>query len=177
MGWNILYAFFHCVLAVIYQSYWFFTMFVYYAILGLMRGITLRGRNNILKYCGIGMLGLSVVVVCLIYLSITEVRNKTYHLIVILAIAVYTFCLIIHAVIEMIRAHRSENDQIISLRNISFISAIGSVLSLERSMLGTFGNATSSFTAKMEAGTGGTAFVLIVITAILTLAKARKKAQ
>jgi len=29
----------------------------------------------------------------------------------------------------------------------------------------------------MEAGTGGTAFVLIVITAILTLAKARKKAQ
>jgi len=106
MGWNILYAFFHCVLAVIYQSYWFFTMFVYYAILGLMRGITLRDRNNVLKYCGIGMLGLSVVVVGLIYLSIAEVRNKTYHLIVILGITIYTFCLIIHAVIEMIRSFR-----------------------------------------------------------------------
>lgn len=54
----------------------------------------------------------------------------------------------------------------ISLRNISCASAVVSVLSLERSMLGTFGKNSVRFTLSMEAWSGGLAFLILFVMGI-----------
>ncbi len=114
---------------------------------------------------------LSIVIAGVVTLSIVEKRNNQYPLIV---MAAYTFYLIIHAVIESIRAHQSHNRKIAVLRNISLVSAIGAMLSLERSMLGTFGNPFSSFTLIMEATSGFVGFVLIILIGLETFQSSKK---
>lgn len=114
---------------------------------------------------------LSIVIAGVVTLSIVEKRNNQYPLIVMIVMAAYTFYLIIHAVIESIRAHQSHNRKIAVLRNISLVSAIGAMLSLERSMLGTFGNPFSSFTLIMEAVSG---FVLIILIGLETFQSSKK---
>lgn len=158
MGWNLIYFLYNGILAIVYHSYWFFTMFVYYLALSLMRSSIIKAdRKSIrptIRSCGLGIMMLSIVIAGVVTLSIVEKRNNQYPLIVMIVMAAYTFYLIIHAVIESIRAHQSHNRRIAVLRNISLVSAIGAMLSLERSMLGTFGNPFSSFTLIMEAASG-----------------------
>ena len=40
MGWNLIYALVNAVLAIVYQSYWYLSLFVYYVLLGSMRPTT-----------------------------------------------------------------------------------------------------------------------------------------
>ena len=62
----------------------------------------------------------------------------------------------------------------IIIRNLSFAAVIGSMLSLERVMLGTFGDAQSLFTLQMEAATGAGAFVLLLMLAAGLFIRARR---
>ena len=48
------------------------------------------------------------------------------------------------------------------------------MLSLERSMLGTFGDVTDRFTPAMEMGSGAAAFVLIALIGIFTIRSSRE---
>lgn len=179
MGWNLIYAIFNAVLAIVYRSYWFLTMFVYYAALGLMRMFIIRSKKDnvekMVKASGIGIILLSIVVIGVITLSIAETRNTKYHLIVMLVIATYTFYLITNSIIGAVKAHRQNNLKIKTLRNISLVSTIGAVLSLERSMLGTFGDAKDAFTFIMEALSGAAAFILILAIGLLTIKSSKSK--
>ena len=47
MGWNLLYALFHFSLAVLHGSLWYWTMAVYYLVLGLMKmAVVLLSREG-----------------------------------------------------------------------------------------------------------------------------------
>ena len=173
IGWDLIYALFNIVLAVVYRSYWFFTMFVYYAVLGLMRVAVIRlnrkNKTKTIKACGMGMAFLAIVIAGVVCLSIAETRDTAYHVVVMISIAAYTFYLIVNSVIGAVKARRSNSKKIIALRNISLISMIGAVLSLERSMLGTFGDAADQFAVTMKAVTGAAAFIMIAAIGFLTI--------
>lgn len=138
----------------------------------MMRSAVIKADDNsagrTIKACGIGIAFLSIVVAGVITLSIIQKRSTQYSLRTMLVMAAYTFYLIIHSIIECIRANKSRNYKIATLRNISLVSAVGAVLSLERSMLGTFGNIEDSFTLIMEAMSGFAAFVLIALIGLET---------
>ena len=177
MGWQMSYALINGALGVWYRSYWFITMFVYYLLLGGLRLIVLRRRNltenhQILRtdrIAGAGFLLLAVIVSGIVCLEIAEKRNPVYHTIVMIAIAVFTFFLIIKAIVGFVSAHKRNDHTQMRLQDISLVSAIGFVLSLERAMLGSFGDAEDSFTFMMETATGAVAFLVILIMGILLL--------
>ena len=171
-AWNLLYALFNGALAVLYRSWWFLTMSVYYLILCFMTAEVIRKNRQTdrsVRLCGIGMILLSIVTSGVVCLTIVESRNKEYHLIVMIAIATYTFALTAVSVIGAIRARKTGDLKTVTLRNISLVSAIGSVLSLQRSMLGTFSDAQDLFTITMEATTGAGAFLLIILIGLSTI--------
>ena len=65
--------------------------------------------------------------------------------------------------VNAIQAHRKGYLLSIMLRSISLASAVGSVLSLERSMLGTFGSSTDQFTYVIEGISGLAGFIIVVL--------------
>ena len=77
-------------------------------------------------------------------------------------IFITTFLLFANAIRNVIIAERKHGFVLIALRNISLSAATGSMLLLERAMLGTFGNPESAKTRIMESWTGAGIFVLLL---------------
>lgn len=178
MGWNLAYALFNGILGIVYQSYWFVTMFAYYAALGAMKLYVIsleRSRNpkrnekTVMRRLGFSMIGLSVVIIGIVTLTIANDVAKKYNSIVMITIATFTFYIVIKAIVNMVKAHRKKQPKIIMLRNISCASAVGSILSLQRSMLGTFGEITDRFTYVMEGASGLGAFIIIIALGVSML--------
>lgn len=172
MGWNLFYAVFNGILGIVYRSGWFGTMCAYYAVLGLMKlNIVLSERKkpsagterrNMLE-TGIGLLFLAAIFALIVALTIADAVGRNYHIIVMIGIATFTFFMVGKAVVSAVQAHRQGDRVSIMLRNISLASAVGSILSLERSMLGTFSTSTDPFTFVMEGVSGLAGFAIVVL--------------
>lgn len=66
------------------------------------------------------------------------------------------------AVYNMIISHKRKDNMMFMIKNNSFVIAIGSIMSLERAMLGTFGVINDAYNMKIEAGTGALLLVLVL---------------
>ena len=168
-GWNFAYAVFNGSLGVIHRSYWFITLCAFYAVLGFMRlSVVTLGRNkrrtelSVMRHNGMAMCGLSIVLVGIMLLTIREHHNPIRNKTVMIVIAVYTFIFVGWTIRNTIKAHKDRSVQMITLRNISCASAIASMLSLERGMLGTFGDQNERFVRIVESSSGAVAFILLI---------------
>lgn len=170
---NLGYGIFLLFLAYFNASYWHLTLAVFFLILGIMRFLALDHVKTrpvkTVRLCGLTMLFLAVTVSGMIYLTIYETRNPSRDLILALGQAAYCFTLMGIAAANLFGARRKNDPQIYLIRSICFVSAIGSMLSLERMMLGTFGDTGDLFTFRMEACSGMAAFVIIVFIGIRML--------
>jgi len=182
-GGSLAYAVFHGALAFRYRSWWSVTLAAYFCVLGCMRLSAVsaarsgrRAAADNLRRNGMAMALLAIVLSGMTLLTILEQRNAQYALPVILAIAAYTFCLAGLAIRNVIRAFRTRSSVMIALRNIACAGAIGAMLSLERAMLGTFGDAAGAFARTMEAASGAEAFVLVLALGAGMIAAARRAA-
>ena len=77
-------------------------------------------------------------------LAFVKDRGTVFHMIVMLAIAVYAFTKFTLATINWIKARKSTSAKLIALRNISFADAFASIFSLQRSMLVSFEGMTNT---------------------------------
>ena len=169
MGWNVLYAVFNGILGLVYSSYWYVTLCVFYAVLGLMRlsAITI-GRSkkwseiSTMKVSGAGILILGIVLCGMTFLTIWERHNPARNTIIMISIAIFTFALAAWSIRNIVKASRQRSPLMITLCNISCAGAVGSVLSLERAMIGTFGNPEYTSTVTIEAASGAVAFFLLI---------------
>lgn len=166
LTWNLTYAAFNGVLAAVYHSYWFLTLAALYAALGLMRlsvvGARRKDLRHMLRKNGVAIALMSVVVAGVTVLTIREQRNPIRNEIVMIALATCTFGMVAWTIRNAIIAHRRRSLRLIALRNISCVGMVFSVLSLERAMLGTFGDASESFSRIMEAASGAGAFIVLI---------------
>ena len=169
--WNILYALFHLVLSFYYRSYWYLSLGAWYLLLGALKLYVLLQKDvkKQQKICGIGILGMAVILAGIVAVGIRERQNPFRELPVMVAMAAFTFTLLGVAVARAVKARRSRNAEQYIRRDIALVSAVGSLLSLERGMLGSFGDPNGSFALQMEAGSGFGAFLLIVLIGIFTL--------
>lgn len=179
-GWNLLYALLNGVLGIQNQSYWFSAMFAYHAILGTMRFVTLtRGRRSrqsgctVMTLTGVVMLLLAVTLAGITALTIIERRTTAFHEIVVIAAATYTFTAVGWTITSTVKAHRQPEPLTMTLRNISCASAVGSMLTLERTMLSTFGDVSSpaSQTMLILSGAGGFLLVIAIGTGMVIQSK------
>ncbi len=164
---NLGYGIFLLILAYFNTSYWHLTLGVFFLILGIMCFLALDKAKSepvkTVRLSGLTLLFLAVTVSGMMYLTIHETHNPSRDLIIAVGQAAYCFVLMGIAAVHLSGARRKDDPQIDLIRCTSFVSAIGSMLSLERMMLGTFGNAKDLFTLRMEAGSGMAAFLFIVL--------------
>ena len=170
---DIVYGLFYGALAKRKSSYWFLTLCVYYLIIGIMRLILAsldlndeKAESRAIKIYGVCFLFLSVIFSGMTFLTIYENRNMGKNEIVMIAIATYTFAILIMAIINTIKARKSSSVKMIILRNISLIAAAGSMMSLTRGMLGTFADGQSDFAFIMNAISGALVFILALYISI-----------
>lgn len=138
---NMVYSAYHVIFGVVTHSWWLFTIGVYYVILSIVRFAVLRSKAReqaVIRFTGIMLIVLSLILVGTVILAFVKDRGTVFHLIVMLAIAVYAFAKIILATVNWIKARKSTSAKLIMLRNISFADAFVSIFSLQRSMLVSF---------------------------------------
>ena len=168
---NLAYSAYHIIFGIATHSWWFFTVGIYYVILGIIRIAVLqpkiKGRFAV-RFTGIMLMLLSLPLVGTVILSFVKDRGTTFHLVVMLAIAVYTFTKITLATINWIKARKNTSAKLTALRNISFADAFVSIFSLQRSMLVSFDGMTETEIRIMNVATG-TAVCIIVFLLGLNL--------
>ncbi len=176
---NLLYAIYNGVLGLLTGSLWFVSMCAYHIILTIMRVRAVanrRRKKKILKSTGILLSLLSLVLVVIVYLSVSQDMATRYGEIIMITIATYTFTKITMAVIRAIKG-RNENSAVMSvIRNIGYAEIAVSVLTMQMSMLVSFeegSGAQSIYILNLLTGIGVCVFTLTL--GICLILKSKRK--
>ena len=179
---NILYALYNGALGIISRSIWFLFLCAYYTILSSMRfGVIMQDRRNIstenfiTRFCGIMLIVMSFVLSGVVYLSVTNTVAVKHQEIIMITIATYTFYKVVLAIVNTVKI-RKENSLLLStIRNIGCADAAVSMLSLQRSMLVSFGEMERSKIYIMNALTGAGVLIIMLAFGISMIIKSSKK--
>lgn len=120
------------------------------------------------------MVFLAVVICGMMILTIRETVYPVKNHAITIIQAAFAFSLISAAVYNVIVSHRRKDGRMIMIRDLSLASALGSILSLERTMLGTFGVITDSFNIRITAFTGFLVFVILLLAYNLMKTETRR---
>ncbi len=177
-AWNFAYGLILLITGVSQGSYWYIALAAFFLALCAGRFIAVSGKgSDRAAMCALSvlMLFLAVTVSGISYMTIEHGINPVRDKILAIAQAAFAFGLLISAIYNLIVSYRKRHKRTMMLRNISLASAMGSILSLERTMLGTFGASGAAFNVRMEAGTGMLVFVILIIMAIHLMKEAFRK--
>ena len=184
---NIMYAIYHGALGVVNQSLWFVTMFAYYMILSSMRFSavlcewkckSLASEDTeyfVAKLCGGLLVLLSFILGGVVYISLSQNVAVKHHEIVMITIATYTFYKIIVAVIRAIKQRKNSVPLLVVIRTIGYAEVTASLLTLQRSMLISFGSMDNEDIALMNGLTGISVCLFILLLGIFTILKSGKE--
>ena len=189
LAWNALYGIFQLWLGFYHSTFWFGSLGAYYICLGVMRFSLARHtakyapgermRAEIKKYraCGIVFLVMNVALALIIFFMVYWGRTFEHHMITAIAMAAYTFTALTTAIINVIKYRKYQSPVYSASKAISLAAALVSMLTLESTMLTTFGEETMTVTEQqwMLGATGGAISVLIVATAIYMIVIGTKK--
>ena len=173
---NIAYALGHCTVGILTRSWWFLTIGAYYSVLSVARFSVLQVRRKsggdpdmeqfAKRITGILIVALSFCLIGINTLSVVDARGTVHHEIIMIAIATYTFSKITVAIIGLTKAKQSVSAVVKALRNISFVDALVSIGSLQRSMLVSFPGMTTDQIRLFNILTGTAVWILVFILGI-----------
>lgn len=184
---HILYAWYHGVLGVLQTSLWFWAMCAFYSILAVMRFFAvLCARETqkdasaslehfVLKATGFLLLLLSLVLAWVNFISLSQNIATSYGTITMITIATYTFYKIITVIIKAIRQRKNLSPMLLVLRNIGYAEVAASILTLQRSMLASFGQLERKQVCIMNALTGASACLFILVLGIFMTTNSGKE--
>lgn len=187
--WNGAYGALQLGLGIYHRSAWFYSLAAYYACLAMMRFFlarhTLRhapGKEQTreLRYyraCGWVFLLMNLALSGMMFYMIYENRATRHHEITTIAMAAYTFTTLTVAIVNVIRYRKWGSPVMSAAKAVSLVAACVSMLSLENTMLVTFGD--GGMTARTRqlflALSGGTISVFIVAMALYMIVNANRK--
>lgn len=183
---NCLYALYHGVLGVVHVSLWYLSLCAFYGILAMARFCALlsgrirsRGRAGasgrfVMAVIGVLLLLLSFVLACVIEISLSQHIATAYDTVTMITIATYTFYKITVAAVNRVR-RRSTSALSVVIGNIRYAEVAASVLTLQRSMLASFGSSENAPTDLMNALTGAAVCFLILSLGIYLIWASRKE--
>ena len=189
LAWNALYGIFQLWLGFYHRTFWFCSLGAYYICLAVMRFFLVRHtrryapgekmQTELVKYraCGIVLLVMNLALALIIFFMVYWNRTFEHHMITAIAMAAYTFTALTTAIINVIRYRKYNSPVYSASKVISLAAALVSVLTLESTMLTTFGDGTMTATAQkwMLGATGGVVSLLIVATAMYMIVVGTKK--
>lgn len=152
-------------------SAWFALLACTYAVLGAMRVpaiVRLSGRGGrrgspVRPICGIGMVALLPIVAAMVLLLAVESPDTGRGEILMIATSAYVFGELAFAVVNAVRARSRGMEALVALRDCSCAAAAISMLSLQHSMVATFGEAGGSFAFVLDVCCGAGAFFAVLL--------------
>lgn len=187
--WNGGYALFQLGLGWYHRSAWFYALAGYYFSLALMRFFLVRhtARHEVgterekelrrFRACGWVFLLTNGALSAMIFYMLYENRMVRHHEITTIALAAYTFTSLTMAIVNLVKYRRYQSPVLTASKAISLASACVSMLTLEATMLVTFGGAdmTARTRQLFMALSGGGVSAFILAMAIYMIVSANKK--
>ena len=187
--WNGGYAIFQLYLGIYHQTFWFYSFAVYYLLLAIMRFSLIQytkkyqpGENMLLelkryRLNAIILLIMNLALALIVFFMVYWNRTFNHHEIVTISLAAFTFVSFVMAIINVIKYKKYNSPVYSTTKVISFVSSCVSMLTLETTMLTTFGGDTmDDLTKKILLGvTGGIICLLIIVMAIYMIINSTKK--
>jgi hypothetical protein len=186
--YNTAYALLQLGMGFCHHTFWFYSLAGYYICLAVMRFFLARYtikhkpgekmREELIRYrlCGLIFLAMNVTLSLMVFFMVYWNRTFRHHEITTIALAAYTFISFTMATINMVKYRKYNSPVYSASKAISFASACVSMLTLEATMLTTFGDGTmDAITRKILLGcTGGVISVFVVAMAVYMIRQSNK---
>lgn len=186
--WNGAFAIFQLGLGFYHGSLWFYSMAAYYLILAIMRFFLLKhtrnykpneeGRMENKRYilCGWLLMFMNLALALIVFFMVYWNKTFVYHEIITITLATYTFVTFTFAIINMVKYKKYNSPVYSAAKNISLIAACVSMLTLETTMLTTFGGNENPLLGQILLSITGAAVVGFALTmAIIMVVKGNKR--
>jgi len=186
--WNIIFATFQLGLGFYFKSFWYCAMFVYYVILGVMRFFLVKHtrkykaneqeHTELKKYIISGwlLLVMNVTLAVIVFFMVYWNRTFYHNMITTIAMAAYTFITFTFAIVNLIKYKKYRSPVYSAAKTITLIAGAVSMLTLETTMLTTFGTSESTLFNQIMLSLTGAAVIGFAITmAIIMIVKGNKK--
>ena len=172
-----------------HHTFWFYSLAGYYTSLAVMRFFLVRHTRRhkpgekmleeLIRYraCGIVFLVMNLTLALMIFFMVYWNRTFHHHEITTIALASYTFTSLTLAIINSVKYRKYNSPVYSASKAISLASACVSMLTLESTMLTTFGNGTMSLTGRriLLGISGSVISVFIIAMAVYMIVQANKK--
>ena len=176
---NVVFSVFYFVFGIIDGSWWLLTLGSYYVVLSLVRLVVLRMKSNerfVVAFTGVMLMALSLPLCGTVILSVLRDRGHKFHMIVMIAVAVYAFAKITLSIINLIKPNCVSSLSIKSLQYISLSDALASIFALQRSMLVSFDGMKETEIVVMNALLGSFVCIFVFLFG-LNLARSNKRKE
>lgn len=187
--YNTAYALLQLGMGFWHHTFWFYSLAGYYICLAVMRFFLARFtiknkpgekmREELLQYrmCGWIFLIMNLALSLMVFFMVYWNRTFRHHEITTIALAAYTFTAFTMAIINIVKYRRYNSPVYSASKAISLASASVSMLTLEATMLTTFGDDTlDAVTRKILLGcTGGVISLFVVVMAVYMICQSSKK--
>ena len=133
-----------------------------------------KPEDELKKYIFSGwmMLLLNIALSVMIFFMVYWNRTFIHHQVTTIALAAYTFCAFTIAIVNFIKYRKYKSPVFNAAKSISLTSATVSIMTLEATMLTTFGADMDSINRKIFLGTTGAAIsIFVVILALIMIVK------
>lgn len=183
MIFNMMYAFYNGALGIISHSIWFDVSCLYYLLLSIMRfsAVICHQKNRlemeyaVMKLTGVMFIALSLVMTMIVYISMSQGIAVKYGEITMITIATYTFTKITLAGVKAGK-HRKQKDVLFNVvQNISYAEVAVSLLTMQRSMVASFGDMDNESSEILNALTGAIVCAFIFVLGIWTIRSSKKE--
>ena len=187
--WNVIYAAFQLGLGIYHRTFWFISFAVYYVFLAVMRFFLVRHarrhpkgkrmREELVKYraCGCLLLVMNLALALIVFFMVYFNRTFVHSEVTTITMAAYTFTSFTLAIVNTVKYRKYQSPVYSASRAISLVAASVSVLTLESTMLETFGDGTMDvMSRKLLLGfSGGAIVAFVVVMAVYMIVESTKK--
>ncbi|MBQ8431264.1 MAG: hypothetical protein IJX28_00115 [Clostridia bacterium] len=182
--WNLAYAIFQLWLGIYHRTFWFGSLAGYYFLLAVMRFFLVRYTGShrageqieveLKKYraCGWVFLLMNLALALIVFFMVYWNRTFRHHEITTIAMAAYTFTAFSVAIVNLVKYRKYHSPVYSASKAISLAAACVSMLTLESTMLNTWGQeGDASFRRIMLAATGGVISLFIIAMATVMIVR------
>ncbi|MGN1367241.1 MAG: hypothetical protein ACI4WX_00095 [Aristaeellaceae bacterium] len=179
---NFLYVAFRIFVGIRYASVWFITIAIYYLLLGIMRlsliltyrGRTMKSEQRCYRRTAWLLFLLNIPMGGMITLMVLTDSGYSYPGYVIYLSAMYTFYSIILSVINLVKFRKLGSPILSAAKVLNFVAALMSLLGLQTAMIAQFSAEGENFRRMMNAITGGSVWLAVILLAVYMLLHSRK---
>ncbi len=182
---NLAFALYNGILGILSSSLLFVASSVYYLLLSTMRfSVVLRERKSTgprdrrsAAAIGLMLMALSIIFQVMVFASMRDQTAAVYGTIPMITIATFTFVKITAAAITAVKHRAAPSPLFKAVNAIRYCEVAVSLLTMQQSMLASFGEENDPSAVILNACTGAGVCLFILVTGLVTFGNSRKETK